>query len=128
MNILLADEDSRVRSALKLVLSQETSKPSIHECSDMESLILQAKTQNPDLVILDWDLLGKPTDLLLYGLKGNVCRTKVIVLGRRQEVGGHALACGADAFFCKADSPELLLTAIRVIFTDRNMDITHTIE
>ncbi len=128
MNILLADEDSRVRSALKLVLSQQADKPSIRECSDLESLISQAETQNPDLVILDWDLPGQPAEALLFGLKGNVSPTKLIVLGRRQEAGRHALACGADAFFCKTDPPELLLAAIRVIFTDRNVGVSRVVE
>ena len=125
MNILLADEDSRVRSALKLALSQEGGKPSFRECTDMDSFLLQSEAEIPDLVILDWDFPGKAAAVLLFGLKGLVCTTKVIVLGRRAEAEKYALACGADAFFCKTDPPELLLAAIRIMFRDPRMDLFH---
>ena len=58
VRVLVADNDVRVRSALQTLLKQEPGLM-VGECSDLESLVVQSKEFNPDLVLLDWELRGR---------------------------------------------------------------------
>ena len=60
LRILLADDDARVRSALQRLLAQETGRFLIRECTDIGGLGAQIKAFQPELVLLDWELRGRP--------------------------------------------------------------------
>jgi CheY-like chemotaxis protein len=111
VRILVADNDARVRSALKTLLKQEPGLV-IAECSDLESLVVQVKEFKPDLVLLDWVLQGRPATALLFAAHAADPWPKMIVLSGRPESEQAALAAGADAFVCKADPPERLLSTL----------------
>lgn len=113
MRILVADPDLRVRSALHVLLLQEPGPISIAECPDLEGLVEQLRAFQPHLVLLDWDLPGRPAPALLFGRHAPSNHPKLIVLGRRPESRQPALAIGADDFVYKGDPPETLLAACR---------------
>ena len=112
VRILVADNDARVRSALQTLLKQEPGLV-VGECSDLESLVVQTKEFKPDLVLLDWELRGRPATALLFAAHTPSFRPKTIVLSGRPESEQAALAAGADAFVSKADPPERLLSTLR---------------
>ena len=112
MRVLVADNDVRVRSALQTLLKQEPGLM-VGECSDLESLVVQSKEFNPDLVLLDWELRGRPATALLFAAHAPNFRPKTIVLSGRPEAEQAALAAGADAFVSKADPPDRLLSTLR---------------
>ena len=85
----------------------------VGECSDLESLVLQIKEFKPDLVLLDWELRGRPATALLFAAHTPSFRPKTIVLSGRPESEQAVLAAGADAFVSKADPPERLLSTLR---------------
>jgi DNA-binding NarL/FixJ family response regulator len=120
MKILIADEDIRVRSALKLLVSQSPGQQSISECSDLDSFVTQAKTIKPDLVFLDWELPGKPAAALLFAMHVCLNTARVIVLSRRPDTEKYALDSGADAFFCKTDPPEHLVAVLDALILEYN--------
>jgi len=112
MRVLLADDQSKVRSALRLVLEQQ---PGIHvlgEAVDTTGLLGWVKATRPDLVLLDWELPGLEANSLLPTLRQLCPHLKVIALSGRPEARGAALAAGADAFVSKGDPPEQLLAAV----------------
>jgi DNA-binding NarL/FixJ family response regulator len=122
MHILIADNDPRVRSALRLLLKR---KPElmVHASSDLGSLAAQVREFEPDLVLLDWEMPGRPAAALLLAMGALAVKPKVIVLSQRPESEQAALDAGADGFFSKTDPPERLLAALeRAIDAENHTD------
>lgn len=119
LRILIADSDRRVRTALQLLLAEAAGATLIRESADLASLAAQVSAFKPDLILLDWELPGRPAAGLLLVLSRPEARPRVIVLSARPEAEPEALAAGADTFVSKADPPEQLLAALRrQVFTD----------
>jgi DNA-binding NarL/FixJ family response regulator len=112
MRILIADDQPKVRFALRVALERQPGSKTVGEATDTADLLAQARSVCPDLLLLDWDLPEMSTPELLTELR-RICRClKVIVLSEKSEVEQAALAVGADTFVSKADPPEHLLKAI----------------
>jgi len=112
MRILLADNQPKVRFALRVLLEQRPGLEVVGETVDADDLLAQVETLCPDLVLLDWTLRGRAMVDLLLALREICPCVYVIVLSGRPEVRQDALGAGADAFVSKADSPEHLLVTI----------------
>ena len=112
MRVLLADDQSKVRSALRLLLEQEPELSGVSEATDADELLAQVGTVCPDIVLLDWELPGLPRHDALSALRARCPRLKVIALSGRPEARQAALAVGADAFVSKGEPPERLLAAV----------------
>ncbi len=122
MRILIADDQAEVRSALRLLIEQDSELVVAGEAGDVLGLITQAIDKSPDLVLLDWELpaLQRPA-ALIAALRGLGAQSRIIVLSGRPEVRQQALAAGADGFISKGDSPEGLLATLLAIRA-RNKD------
>lgn len=112
MRILLADDDTGVRSALRLLLEQEGFCV-VDEAVDADDLLEQAKATCPDLVLLDWSLPRMAAGSLLSALRSACPDLRVVALSGRPEVRRAALAAGVEAFVSKTDPPERVLSVIR---------------
>lgn len=112
MRILLADEQDRVRHALKVLLAQQSGVEVAGEAAAAADLVIQMQAVQPEVVILDWELPG------LTGLEGlaelrKVCPSaELIVLSSRMDDRKAVQAAKATVFICKSDPPEKLLTAV----------------
>jgi DNA-binding NarL/FixJ family response regulator len=115
VRILIADRRADVRSAVGLFLQARKELEAVGEACDSQELLEQVEATRPDVVLLDWELLGEPVPELLSTLRGLAPSLKVIVLGSGPEHEQEAVAAGADYFVDKGDSPRRLLTAIQVI-------------
>jgi len=113
MRVLLADDQSSVRSALRLLLEQEMGLHELDEATDVSSLLSQVETSCPDLVLLDWELPGSRNTELLPSLRTKCPQLFVIVLSGHPEARQAALSAGADAFVGKGDPPKVLLATLR---------------
>jgi DNA-binding NarL/FixJ family response regulator len=113
MRVFLADDQPKVRSALRLLLEQDLETSVVGEAAKAEDLLAQVQATRPDLLLLDWELPGLwAANSLLPGLRAlNPCLL-VIALSGRPDVYRAALAAGADAFVSKGDPPERLLSAV----------------
>jgi len=118
MRVLIADAHSEVRWALRTVIREEPGLTVAGEVSDAEHLLTQARTLQPDLIILEWELPNQSSEGLLALLGALNHRCQVIVLSRRPEARQAALDAGAGAFISKADAPEQLLAALRRLGRD----------
>ena len=112
MRILLADDQPKVRLALRLLLERKGGLSVVGEAADAEGVLAQAKAERPDLILLDWGLLGTAAADLLAALRVICPALSVIVLSGQLGVGQEALEAGADAFVSKMDPPERLLSAL----------------
>ena len=112
MRILVADNQPKVRFALRVALEQRPGDKTIGEATDAQDLLAQTSVICPHLLLIDWELPGMPMAELVPRLRKACVNLHVIVLHSREETRGQAIAAGADAFVCKSDGPDELLTAI----------------
>ena len=112
MRILLADDQPRIRFALRVLLERQPGLKVVGEAGDAEGLLTQAEATYPDLVLLGWELPGLAAVGSLPTLRKIRPDLYVIALSGRPEARRAALAAGADAFISKIDPPERLLAAI----------------
>lgn len=115
MRILLADDQAKVRSALRLLLRLQPGMDVVGETDETEQLLVQVKEIHPDLILLDWELPGLTSNGLLTAMRARYPRLKVIALSGRPEARRAALEAGADAFVSKGAPPERLLSALRAV-------------
>lgn len=113
VRILVADSRDDVRSALRLLLEQDTGTVVTSEATRAEDLVEQVRLTHPDVIMLDCDLPGLEADELLPALRSICPSIRVVALCARSEVRQAALSAGADAFVSKADPPQRLLNAVR---------------
>lgn len=112
MRVLLADDQAKVRSALRLLLEHQPDVEILGEAVDTMGLVDWVKAVCPDMVLLDWDLPGLPAAALFSLLHHDCPGLRLLVLSSRPEVRQAALDAGADAFVSKGDPPEKLLAAM----------------
>jgi CheY-like chemotaxis protein len=113
VRVLVADDDARVRWAVQTLLLQEPEPIAVCECSDVRSLAIRIKDCEPDVVLLDWELSGRPDSAWSLACQGSEPKPKVVILSARPESEQAALESGADAFVCKGDPPERFLETLR---------------
>ena len=122
---ILADDQAWLRSALRLLLERQLDIEIVAEVGDLDHLLQSVQREQPDLVLLDWELPGVQhfdhRRELLARLRGRNRLLQVIALSGRPESGRSALAAGADAFVSKADPPEQLVAALRKAQDSINM-------
>jgi DNA-binding NarL/FixJ family response regulator len=110
MRIMLADDQKKVRFALRVLLEQQPELEVVGEAYDCPSLLAQIEALSPDVVLVDWKLPGLDGGRLMPLLRR--ADLAVIVLSPRLEDRRTAVEAGASAFVCKCDAPERLLAAI----------------
>ena len=113
MRVVLADHQADVRSALRLLVTHVLGMQVVGEVTAAADLWTQVQDARPDLLLLEWDLLGAGAGAALARLHAMYPHLRVIVLSCQPEARRHALAVGADAFVCKADSPEQTIKTLR---------------
>ena len=112
MRVLLADNQERVRFALRVLLERQTELEIVGEAVSAEDVLNQTQMAHPDLILLSWELPGRAAPDLLPALRQVRPNVTVIALSGRPEARRAALAAGADAFVSKGDPPDRLLAAI----------------
>lgn len=109
---LLADDNSDLRSALRLMLETRLNAPQVFETADHAALIDQSMMHKPDCLILDWELPGFQDHRGLDALHDLLPNLKIIVTSAWPEAAEAALTVHANAFVCKTDPPSEILNAI----------------
>ena len=110
---VIADGEPTVRRALRDLSVQSVGMQVVGEAADGAALERMVRAEQPDLVILAWDLVVASAGLLLHALRDS-CRTlRIVVLGPRPDTHHEALAAGADAYICMVDAPDVVTAALR---------------
>jgi DNA-binding NarL/FixJ family response regulator len=112
MRILLADDQPRVRFALRVLLERQTGFEVAGEAVDAKDLLAQVAATCPDLVLLSWELPGLAAVHALAAVRIICPDVHIIALSGWPEARRIALTAGVDAFVSKGDPPEQLLATI----------------
>jgi DNA-binding NarL/FixJ family response regulator len=113
MFVLPATEHPDLRLSIELLLSEEPGVTIVGAASETEGLLALIRSSNPDIVILDWDLPGRPVARLLAEARASDSQVRFIVLCPQPEVQEQARQAGADAYVVKGSPPEQLLAVFR---------------
>jgi len=113
LRILLADDQERVRYALRALLRQQPGFKVIGEAENARELLALVEVLEPDLVLLDWNLPDMTGENVMLSLRNTNKDLSVIVISGQIEVKEAAFEAGAIAFFSKANPPDRLVDAIQ---------------
>lgn len=112
MNIVIADDQAEVRSALKVLLEHENIKGAIDEAEDIGSLLLLTGSLNPDMILLDWELSDMKMADIIPVLRRMAPELRIIAMSVWPEAAKSAIDAGVDAFFSKGENSDRLLEYI----------------
>jgi DNA-binding NarL/FixJ family response regulator len=113
MRILLADDQAKVRSALRLLLEQEPELEILGEAVDTTGLLDWLKVADPEVLLFDWELPGLSAAKLVQQVRSQRPDLQMIAMSGLPEARQSALEAGIHAFVSKGDPPEVLVATIR---------------
>jgi DNA-binding NarL/FixJ family response regulator len=112
--VLIADDDRRVRRALRALLEAEDDLVVVGEVGTPTEVLARANALQPTVILLDLQL---PTAAQGLALLPRLARWPVVALSVRGGLREPALRAGASAFVEKGAVPEALLAALRAAAT-----------
>jgi DNA-binding NarL/FixJ family response regulator len=127
MRVLLAIPDTDLRLSIELLLSEEPGVVIAGVASETEGLLALIVSTKPSIVILDWDLPGRPAADRLIQTSLIADQPRFIVLGSRLAAREEARQAGMAAFVVKGEPPELLLAAYRQTKMEIRISTGHSI-
>ena len=124
IRLVIADDQIQVRSALRLFLEQAGGFAVVGEADDVVAALALVAQQQPDLLIVDWELPGGGGMTVLEAVRRAAPGSRVLVLSGLPEARRAALQAGADGFVSKGDPPERFLAAVRGSWTSNPPSVT----
>jgi len=115
MKVLLATTHHDLRLSLELLLSEEPGAKIVGTVSESSGLLALLHTAQPEIVISDWELPGRPLADIIQEARQTAKQAKFIILIADANSGAIALEAGADAIAHKGDPPERLLNIFRTL-------------
>lgn len=113
MLYLLADDQSKVRFALRVLLERQTGFRVLGEAANADEMLALAMAICPDVVLFDWELPGFDPVATLGELRAFCPSARLVALSGLPEVEAKALSAGVDAFVSKGLPPDRLLALLR---------------
>lgn len=130
MWILLADDNTEIRAALRLLL-EEFGQNDILEATDQAQALAAAERGLLDVVLLDWELppsdpggygaavydgrlATSDTASLVQALRRRATDCRIIAMSGRPEAREASLRVGCDGFISRNEPPDQLLTLLHL--------------
>jgi len=109
--VFVADKQRELRSAFRLLLL-DLNMQIVGDAADWATTLAEAANTDPDMLVVDWDLI--PSNSSLLELRAT-CPTAVVIvllshLDARQQA---ALSAGADSFISKGETPDRVAEHLR---------------
>jgi DNA-binding NarL/FixJ family response regulator len=117
MRVLLVDDHSAIRHALIMLLRHEPDTEIVGEASDGETAIALLPQLRPDVVLIDGNLPGLSGIATARAILAQWPTVRVIGMSLGADpacVAGFG-AAGAIAYVDKADAPEAIVAALRMV-------------
>ena len=123
MRIVVASEDRSAGAAIGMLIDAQSDLELAGDVSEIGELLVKIKAQRPDLVVLDWEMLGQRIDTLVDRLELFDEPPMIVALSVHEDLRDTALASGVVGFAFKGDPPTRLLETIRELRRDENQGI-----
>ncbi len=116
-HIILADDHTLVRAALRVMIERTTDCRVVAEAHDNDEALAAALAGGAELLMLDLGLGGMPTQTLINTLKTRVPQMKILVLTGDGAASSarRALAAGAHGYVVKSDNVDELVQAMQAV-------------
>jgi len=115
MRIFLAESDPELRVGLQFLIYQQPSYQVIGITDNGNGLPSQIKASQPDVLLLDWYLPGKPMNELIADVQVLDLPLNIIAMSIFPEDEGEARASGVDYFISKATPPSDLIDLLKTV-------------
>ncbi|HEX8958627.1 MAG TPA: response regulator transcription factor [Solirubrobacterales bacterium] len=115
ISIVLADDHTVVRRALRLLLEEEPDFEVVAEAEDAEAAVRYARGHKPTVLILDLNMPGKPSLEAIPEIREASPRTQIVVLTMQKEpaFARQALQLGVLGYVLKEAADDELVQAVR---------------
>ncbi len=115
ISIVLADDHTVVRRALRLLLEAEPGFEVVAEAEDAEGAIRYLRGHRPDVLILDLNMPGRSSLEAIPAMRAASARTEVVVLTMQKEpaFARQALQLGVLGYVLKEAADDELVRAVR---------------
>ena len=121
MRLLLAAPEPDLRLSLELLFSEQPGIYIVGTASESDGLLALIRTTNPDIVLTDWDLPGRPLSAIISHTNKQAKSPQFIILTTNNSECEHARKAGANFTVVKGVSPDVLLSA----FAKASYQTTH---
>jgi two-component system, NarL family, response regulator NreC len=115
ISIVLADDHTVVRRALRVLLEEEPGFEVVAEAEDAEGAIRYMRGHKPDVLILDLNMPGRPSLEAIPEMQEASPETKIVVLTMQKEpaFARQALQLGVLGYVLKEAADDELVQAVR---------------
>ncbi|HMJ73823.1 MAG TPA: response regulator transcription factor [Solirubrobacterales bacterium] len=115
ISIVLADDHTIVRRALRVLLEEESDFEVVAEAEDAEGAIRYLRGHKPDVLILDLNMPGRPSLEAIGEMREVSPETRIVVLTMQQEpaFARQALQQGVLGYVLKEAADDELVQAVR---------------
>ena len=115
MSVILADDQSKVRFALRILLESRRDVKIAAEVDDAYELLEQLAVISPEVIIIDWLLPDLAEIGSIEAIRKLCPDAAIIALSGRPELEQQAISNGVDAFVSKIDPPDKLQDALDAV-------------
>jgi len=115
ISIVLADDHTVVRRALRVLLEEEPEFEVVAEAEDSDTAIRYLRGHKPDVLILDLNMPGRPSLEAIPEMKVASPETRIVVLTMQKEpaFARQALQLGVLGYVLKEAAGDELVQAVR---------------
>jgi two-component system response regulator NreC len=115
ISIVLADDHTVVRKALRILLEEEPGFEVVAEADDADAAIRYLRGHKPAVLILDLNMPGRPSLEAIPDMKEASPETKIVVLTMQKEpaFARQALQLGVLGYVLKEAADDELVQAVR---------------
>jgi two-component system, NarL family, response regulator NreC len=115
ISIVLADDHTVVRRALRILLEEEPGFEVVAEADDADAAIRYLRGHKPAVLILDLNMPGRPSLEAIPDMKEASPETKIVVLTMQKEpaFARQALQLGVLGYVLKEAADDELVQAVR---------------
>ena len=115
ISIVLADDHTVVRRALRVLLEEEPGFEVVAEAEDAGGAVRYLRGHKPDVLILDLNMPGRPSLKAIREMKEASPETKIVVLTMQKEpaFARQALQLGVLGYVLKEAAGDELVQAVR---------------
>jgi len=124
MRVFIAESDRDVRISLQMLIDRESGMQVIGISVRSDGLLGQVKAAQPDIVLLDWQLVPSTPGDIIENLHTLASQPHVIVLHIHPETKQTAKAAGADYFVSKDGPPDHLCAILQKLKRKRIEETT----